>query len=355
MTNNVTITNTGTGEVTLARSTSVNYQVGRLVSGWFTAILGEITIPAGESAQLHVRPKTGLAVGTHTETITFSGSNGATASIDAKFTVTAKPAPAGLTVVPVWGTQQLNISWAYNGDVGTGGGFHLERSTNRTSGWKEVYAGTAKSYSDTGLAALTTYYYRVRVNVVSGGTGLWSEYSSVGFSATNETLVDRGMVGPSQWLLYASGTLEIIGIGMPDYSSKSRPPWEEKHKEAIKKVVIEDVTRIGTETFWFYSALESVTILGKDVKTIGERAFRGCAALVNLTIGSGVTSIGNAAFMDCTFLRTVFCLATTPPTLGTGNFTTNGDFLFVPYGKYNTYADNTAWRAAFSSIMVATR
>ena len=47
------------------------------------------TIAPNSTAQFTVQPKTGLAIGTYNETITVSGSNGASTSLTANFTVSA--------------------------------------------------------------------------------------------------------------------------------------------------------------------------------------------------------------------------------------------------------------------------
>jgi hypothetical protein len=76
----VTITNNGTGSVTLTQpSANANYDIGTL---------SKTLLAAKETATFTVRPKTGLAVGTHNETITVNGTNGVTASVSASFEVT---------------------------------------------------------------------------------------------------------------------------------------------------------------------------------------------------------------------------------------------------------------------------
>jgi hypothetical protein len=79
----VTVTNTGTGSVTLSQPTATNYDIGTLSA---------TSLAAGATATFTVRPKAGLTVGTHNETITISGTNGASTSVNAEFTVTATTA-----------------------------------------------------------------------------------------------------------------------------------------------------------------------------------------------------------------------------------------------------------------------
>ena len=75
----VTITNTGNQSLTLNQPASTSsFEVGTLT---------DTELAAGEKATFTVQPKAGLAVGTYSENITVSGSEGATVTIPAGFTV----------------------------------------------------------------------------------------------------------------------------------------------------------------------------------------------------------------------------------------------------------------------------
>jgi fibronectin type 3 domain-containing protein len=78
-------------------------------------------------------------------------------------------APSNLSASAV-STSQINLSWADNSNNETG--FKIERATNSTFTQNltlvTTTAGNATSYSNTGLSANTTYYYRVRA---TNGTG----------------------------------------------------------------------------------------------------------------------------------------------------------------------------------------
>jgi uncharacterized protein (TIGR02145 family) len=105
----VTITNTGTGAVTLSRPTPAKYDVSTNQTGVPVFPTAGIAIPAKGSVKLYVRPVTGLAVGTHDETIVFSGSNGATASVGAKLSVIVSG--GGVTIGGVtWAAR--NVGWS---------------------------------------------------------------------------------------------------------------------------------------------------------------------------------------------------------------------------------------------------
>ena len=97
-----------------------------------------------------------------------------------------------------------------------------------------------------------------------------------------------------------NGTLTVSGSGaMADYASPSdNPPWFSV-KNDIKRAVIESgVTKIGNSAFIYCDSLVSATIQ-KGVTKIGKNAFENCSALTSVTIPEGLTNIGGWAFRDC--------------------------------------------------------
>jgi hypothetical protein len=64
------------------------------------------------------------------------------------------------------------------------------------------------------------------------------------------------------------------------------------------------VTSIGNSAFKDCTSLTSVTI-GNSVTSIGNMAFKDCTSLTSVTIGNSVTSIGNMAFAYCTSLTSI--------------------------------------------------
>ena len=112
------------------------------------------------------------------------------------------------------------------------------------------------------------------------------------------------------------------------------------------------VTEIGD---WTFSSCDSLTRVDipDSVTSIGDGAFWGCTSLTSVTIGNGVTSIGGEAFESCHSLAYVFCMPTTPPTLdGSMHFydTAYNLKIYVPIGSIDKY--KTAWRSYSSSIVV---
>jgi len=91
----VTVENTGNTEVTLTLPTAQGYDI-QAGSGFAN---GQATLAAGDTATFTVQPKTGLAAGNYARAINVAGTNGASAVVNAAFTVEpalALTAPATL-------------------------------------------------------------------------------------------------------------------------------------------------------------------------------------------------------------------------------------------------------------------
>ena len=101
----------------------------------------------------------------------------------------------------------------------------------------------------------------------------------------------------------SSGELYIQGNGsMKDFGSGLNPrdteiaPWR-KNSNAIKTVIIEGVTNIGTYAFYNCGNITEVTI-GVTTERIGAYAFGNCQK-AKVTIPEGVKTIGDNAFYNC--------------------------------------------------------
>ena len=102
--------------------------------------------------------------------------------------------------------------------------------------------------------------------------------------------------------------------------------------ELVTDLVIPDsVTSIGEYAFRNCTYLTSIAI-PSSVTSIGERAFSGCTSLTSITIPSSVTSIGEYAFLDCYKLVEVYNLSKLNITKGSW-----GDNGYVGYYALNVY------------------
>lgn len=64
------------------------------------------------------------------------------------------------------------------------------------------------------------------------------------------------------------------------------------------------ITAIGQQVFYQCSLLTEI-VIPENVTSIGSNAFSGCRNLKTITIYDGLTSIGSSAFSDCRALETV--------------------------------------------------
>ena len=134
----VTIQNTGSQTITLNQPAADDFNVGALSATELTA---------GGTATFTVQPKTGLAVGSHSETLTISGSDGASASVKLSFAVNAVYT---LTVNLNGGSGSTTGGKYPEGEV-----VHIDagsRSNYRFTGWTTSNDG---SFADASSASTT--------------------------------------------------------------------------------------------------------------------------------------------------------------------------------------------------------
>lgn len=117
-----------------------------------------------------------------------------------------------------------------------------------------------------------------------------------------------GTTGKLTWTLTEDGVLTITGEGpMPDYrdgGTSETPPWY-PHVNRISSLTIgEGVTRIGDYAFMLCSFVTKV-VIPESVTSMGDWAFNICTGLQEAYIGDGVTEIAAKAFAECTALKTV--------------------------------------------------
>lgn len=117
-----------------------------------------------------------------------------------------------------------------------------------------------------------------------------------------------GTTGKLTWTLTEDGVLTITGEGpMPDYrdgGTSETPPWY-PHVNRISSLTIgEGVTRIGDYAFMLCSFVTKV-VIPESVTSMGDWAFWHCTGLQEAYIGDGVTEIVAKAFAECTALKTV--------------------------------------------------
>lgn len=162
-----------------------------------------------------------------------------------------------------------------------------------------------------------------------------------------------GTTGELTWTLTEDGVLTITGEGsMPDYrdgGTSETPPWY-PHVNRISSLTIgEGVTRIGDYAFMLCSFVTEV-VIPESVTSMGDWAFWHCQSLTDVTIPDGVTVIETGAFPSYLDMAVVTCLAVIPPELGKDNFGFPAKILYVPAGSVEVYRKNAVWREAFETI-----
>ncbi|MBR2978023.1 MAG: leucine-rich repeat protein [Oscillospiraceae bacterium] len=155
----------------------------------------------------------------------------------------------------------------------------------------------------------------------------------------------------------ATGVLAISGTGaMTNWSSSSNVPWY-SYRSKIKTVTIGNgVTSIGNDAFYGCSSLTSVTI-PDSVTSIGSYAFSGCSSLTGITIPDGVTSIGGFAFYGCSSLTSI-TIPDSVTSLGSQVFDSCDSLKSITIGSgvANISAFSTILRCnALESIVVSDR
>ncbi len=122
-----------------------------------------------------------------------------------------------------------------------------------------------------------------------------------------------GTSGDLQWSLDSkTGVLTITGNGEMgnyngswNYGYKGDAPWK-KYADYIRTIDIRDgVTSVGAAAFYNCSNVTSVTI-PSSVTIINYEAFRGCSSLETLTVPSGVTTIKDRWVTNCPKLKYIY-------------------------------------------------
>lgn len=131
-----------------------------------------------------------------------------------------------------------------------------------------------------------------------------------------------GKCGPSAYWSFDSstGTLTISGSGaMNDYEYGNDYPWMD-YRDSIQTIVIGDqITQIGR--YAFTGTACSTIKFGKNVRSIGERAFLECRNLNgDLTLPDSVQTIGAGAFQGCEKLSGDLTIPDSVVEIGEGAF-----------------------------------
>ena len=150
------------------------------------------------------------------------------------------------------------------------------------------------------------------------------------------------MIGSSAFENCRSLKKAALGSGLESIGSRAFAECN-----ILEEIIVPDeVTTIGKQAFVNCGALRSAVIPDK-VEVLNDSVFSGCGKLESVILGKALTSIGKGVFDACSGLKTIECLATTPPECGILCF--HGvDYtactLTVPEGAEETYRKADGWK-----------
>lgn len=121
----------------------------------------------------------------------------------------------------------------------------------------------------------------------------------ISFSTTLPVQAASGTCGSDLTWSLSGGVLNISGSGsMTNFTDENMPPWYGNAAEITKVTIGEGVTSVGDLAFFGCQNLSSVS-LPSTVKTIGVRSFKECTSLSHVAFPAGLENIKEAAFEAC--------------------------------------------------------
>ena len=217
--------------------------------------------------------------------------------------------------------QKTEYTLNLNGGSGSGAG---ENKLSVGSKIKEPSEPTRRGYQFMGWYATVDGWKTEGASQFDFNDRIWEDTTIYAnwkdlteYKLTGDMLPEEGVTfleGDDLTQIYqsAGGVKEKIGNGstvieFKDENGKivSGAAPRSNVKAKLKEVVIGDnVSSIPDNAFKGCTSLKSVTI-GDSVTSIGSSAFRNCDSLTSVTIPNSVTSIGSSAFYNCDSLSSV--------------------------------------------------
>ena len=111
----------------------------------------------------------------------------------------------------------------------------------------------------------------------------------------------------------------------------------------MRSVHIPDITDIGTYVF---DNCDNLTNVSLNCKRVGD-IISGNSRIKELVLGNNVIGILDNALNGCSGIRTIKITKSTPPKVGTGNFTSShyqNATLYVPQGSLTAYQSADVWK-----------
>lgn len=144
------------------------------------------------------------------------------------------------------------------------------------------------------------------------------------------------------WTLDDEGVLSISGSGtMYDYEIASECPWYSSRGSIEKVIISNNVTRIGSRTFFNCSNLETFDI-GDGVESIGSWALYNSSAIEELIIPASVKMMEDSSVRACTSLKSA-CFYGDAPSIGSYVFSNSSDDFCITVHTGCSGWDSNQW------------
>ena len=323
----------------------------------FTVNSGVITIGNGAFNGCTTLTSCTLTGATKLTTIgdnAFKGTGIKSVNLPGKVTTVGKNAYDGCTslaTLTLTGATDLTTidESAFNGCTGL---LSVNIPNNVTTLGSNAFKGCTSLTAFTGGTGIATMGDGVFTNCSGiksftfNGKGTTSQMAT-GTAFTNITLGGK-VTGSLSYPGCANLTSCTIGTGITSIAASGFTGCTKLSSFSIKA----GVTTIGNAAFSGCSNLGTLnTTSATALTTIGDSAFRG-NKFTSVTIPASVTSIGANAFANNSNLASVTVKATTPPSLGSGAFSSVSSTLkiYVPSASVNAYKAADGWSTYASKI-----
>lgn len=201
-------------------------------------------------------------------------------------------------------------------------------------------------YNINGDEATVTYKRKYNPSQYSPN---WYEYENdnTGYVTIPEEVTYNGktytVTAIGNYAFYNYNRESITGISIPN-TVLSIGSYAFYKCKGLKTVTIPvSVSFIGDNAFQNCTGLTYI-VVPDSVTAIGHQAFDNCSEVISVTIGESVVSMGQYAFSVGSKLKTVTCMAVTPPTVATDNgFSDYSPKLYVPKESVELYRTTSGW------------
>jgi len=204
--------------------------------------------------------------------------------------------PTGLTVTP-FSSSEADISWVDNSDGETA--FYIERSTSGANGtWTRVNSlrVDSTSYSDSGMNADTTYYWRIGAASDYGVTYSATANATtlpLGMPSTPTNLVGKALSSNSTQINWTDNSDNETGFRVERSPTGGNGTWTSIGTTGSNATTFRDATAgLARATTYLYRVIAENTTLSKESHPTNICQITTCASNPSL-VSNGSFEVGN--------------------------------------------------------------